>query len=97
MKLTTEQIQAVEKQTGIEPIPEDNPAMETLRQHFGDHTYYADANGLSILEPLADDADRRHAAVVQLAAWSEDRTALVAHEPMMRETVIDLEAPQEEP
>ena len=96
MRLTTQQIADVERQTGAEPIAENNPAMEQLKDYFGDHTFYADAEGLKIFEPVeeADDSEAQLATVVQLAAWADDdKTALVPHRPVVRDVVVDLGTP----
>lgn len=73
MKLTAEQVDAVERQTGAMPIPHDNPANEPLSQAFGEHTFYADQNGLHVLEPVeVEEADGEHAEVIQIAQWAND-------------------------
>ncbi len=73
MKLTTEQVTAIESQTGALPIPEDNEANTTLVEIFGDHTYYADQNGLCVLEPAeVEDGTPDLAEVIQIAEWASD-------------------------
>jgi hypothetical protein len=92
MKLSDEQVKAVEEQTGLQPIPEDNPAMEQLKQNFGDHTFYVDDRGLYVLATAADDQEEEHATAVQVASWTdENRTALQAHEPQATEAVFKLQ------
>lgn len=93
MKLSAQQIESIERQLGAEPIAEDNPAMDTLKSQFGDHTFYADTEGLSVLEPLEADSGGHRATVVQVATWADDqKTALVPHDPLVRDIVVDLES-----
>ncbi|RDD62713.1 hypothetical protein [Ferruginivarius sediminum] len=91
MKLNDEQVKAVEEHTGLQPIPEDNPAMAQLKQNFGEHTFYVDDRGLYVLETAADDDQQTHATAVQVASWTdENRTALQAHEPQATDAVFKL-------
>jgi hypothetical protein len=92
MKLNDTQMQEVSKQTGLKPIPDDNPAAPRLQERFGEHTFYLDANGLYIWEPI-DDADGANepAAAVMLAAWEgEDKQALKPTEPTRSQVVVEL-------
>lgn len=56
MKLSTQQVAAVKQELGADPVDEANPAMETLRNAFGDHTFYLASDGLFVLEPADKDA-----------------------------------------
>jgi hypothetical protein len=102
MKLNDQQTEAVERQTGLAPVPEDNPTVEMLKDNFGDHTFYVDKVGLYFWEPVDGDADDeaadgqadggRKAAAVLLAAWAdEERTAMRRTEPTVTDVVIDLD------
>jgi hypothetical protein len=92
MKLSDNQVKAVEEQTGLQPIPEDNPAMEQLKENFGDHTFYVDDRGLYILETPQDDTQQAQATAVQVAQWTdENRNALQAHEPQATDAVFSLQ------
>ena len=92
MKLSDNQVKAVEEQTGLQPIPEDNPAMDQLKENFGDHTFYVDDRGLYILETPQDDAQQAQATAVQVAQWTdENRNALQAHEPQATDAVFSLQ------
>lgn len=51
MKLTSQQVASVKQELGADPIEETNPAISTLRQAFGDHTFYLASDGLFVLEP----------------------------------------------
>lgn len=92
MKLNDTQMQEVTKQTGLEPIPEGNPAAPRLQERFGEHTFYLDANGLYIWEPIdAVEGANEPAAAVMLAAWEgEDKKALKPTEPTRSRLVIEL-------
>lgn len=84
MKLTEDQQRIVEDRTGLQPVPEDNPAMAQLRENFGDHTFYVDDQGLYVLEPHENEDEETPASAqaVQIASWTdENHTALQAHEP----------------
>ncbi|MBK1698098.1 hypothetical protein [Rhodovibrio salinarum] len=91
MKLSDNQVKAVEEQTGLQPIPEDNPAMDQLKENFGDHTFYVDDRGLYILETPQEDTAQSQATAVQVAQWTdENRNALQAHEPQATDAVFSL-------
>src|SRR3546814_7214645 len=55
MRLSEPQTQRVQEQTGASVVPEDNPSMPALKQNFGDHTFFLDAEGLHIWETVADE------------------------------------------
>ena len=104
MKLTAKQIEIVEQNTGLQPIPEDNPAMTQLKENFGDHTFYLDERGLYVLEAPAQSEgegkgnadDQSHATAVQVASWADDqKTALQPHEPVATDAVGKLTPPEE--
>lgn len=92
-KLTTQQIEEVQSQTGVTPIPDDNPAVEQLKGHFGDHTFYADRNGLHVWEQAGDEEgeDTETLTALRIAAWADDeKTALVPHEPVPSNAMVTL-------
>lgn len=93
MKLTTEQVGAIERQTGAIPIPDDNPASAALTEVFGTHTFYADQEGLHVLEPVvAEDQDGNQAEVIQIAEWTTDaKDELQPIEPQRSGSVLSLE------
>jgi hypothetical protein len=94
MKLTSRQITAVKQELSADPLEEENPAMETLRDAFGDHTFYVGADGLFVLEPVNDPAHAGEPAqLVLVAAWTdEQRNALQPVPPQTTEKVVDLAA-----
>lgn len=86
MKLSTLRInQALEQ---LEPkaiaVPEDHPTAPTLHEIFGEHTFFLDADGLEIIEPVDAQAAQGQAEnagqVVRLAIWNDSaRTTLAPH------------------
>jgi len=94
MKLTTKQIAAVKQEIGAEPLEEQNPAMDALRDAFGNHTFYVGVEGLFVLEPANDPThpgDPAH--LVLVAAWTdEQKNALQPIPPKASEKVVDLAA-----
>jgi len=96
MLLSDTQITAVEQQTGAKPIPAEDPSAAQLNEAFGSHTFYADPNGLHVIEALPEDMDGVEAgmaAIVQVAEWQdENKTSLVAIEPKALGAVVNLDA-----
>src|SRR3990170_3780392 len=83
MRLSEPQMQRVQQETGASVVPEDNPSMPALKQNFGDHTFFLDSEGLHIWETVTDEpAEDTKLVGVRVASWtSEEKTALVPHEP----------------
>jgi hypothetical protein len=63
-----------------------------LNDLSGEHTFFLDRNGLSIVEPAEDGgAAAQWAQVVNLASWSDDNpTGLDLHEPEATDVVVML-------
>lgn len=95
MRLSEPQMQRVQEETGASVVPEDNPSMPALKQNFGDHTFFLDAEGLHIWEAVSEEpAEDGKLVGLRVAAWSsEERTALVPHEPAPSQV---LEAPEKD-
>lgn len=93
MRLSELQMQRVQEETGASVVPEDNPSMPALKQNFGDHTFFLDADGLHIWESVAENPDDKAKLVgVRIASWSSDeKKSLVPHEPAPSQV---LEAPE---
>ena len=89
MKLDATQKGRVEDKFGTEAVADDHPAMGKLKEIFGDHTFFLDANGLNIIEPNPE-TGAQNGAVVKLASWTEDRTQLQVHEPEVLPVMVDL-------
>lgn len=101
MKLSDAQITEVERQTGMEPIADDNPALDTLKGHFGDHTFYIDDEGLYVWKRLEGvEQAGQPVTAMQVASWADDeKSGLQLHEPQPTHVVlkIDLPSPANDP
>src|SRR3546814_7307137 len=75
MRLSEPQTQRVQEQTGASVVPEDNPSMPALKQNFGDHTFFLDAEGLHIWETVADEPSEDGKLVGVRIARSEEHTS----------------------
>ncbi len=86
-------------QTQVEPISEDSPAIGRLEKAFGDHTFYADPNGLHVLERQG--AEKEHdnvVEVIQIAIWADEKKdALRPIEPRRTGAVLRLHMPDTSP
>ena len=90
MKLNAAQKLKVEDQLGVTAIGDEHPVNGTLRDAFGDHTFFLDAAGLNIVEPVATDQSNS-GNVVKLASWtSDERTELVGHDAETLAVTVDL-------
>lgn len=93
MKLTEARIDSALHQLKAQAVPENHPVMGQLSQMFGEHTFFIDAGGLTIIEPT-EDADEHPGTgqVVKLASWlDETRTNLVPQEPEYTQVVVALD------
>lgn len=91
MKLTADQIQVVQERVGVDPVDPDDPAVETLSENFGDHTFYVGQEGLFVWEAVEGAEGAEPAVLVHIAEWSEERDdALVSKEPQATDLVVDL-------
>jgi hypothetical protein len=88
MKLSAAQLTKVEDQLGVEALPEDNPAMPKLKEVFGEHTFFVDAAGLNVVEPIADSGT--DGTVVKIASWTDDKTQLRVHEPEPLSVAVEM-------
>ena len=94
MKLTSAQIERTLSQFDAQAIPESHPVLPRLNELFGDHTFFVDSDGLSIVEPTDGPAPGRTQAarVINVANWSDETLAsLAAHEPEPTDAVVELE------
>ncbi|TGY87579.1 hypothetical protein E5163_14175 [Marinicauda algicola] len=88
MKLTEAQAERIKSQFGAEPLPHDEPALDPIKDAFGEHTFYLDANGLVIFEPVEDQPDAARAVVV--AVWTDEKKEQLAGiQPQVTQTVVD--------
>jgi hypothetical protein len=93
MKLNDSQIEQALHQFEAEAIPAEHPVIAQLERLYGEHTYFLDGNGLSIVEPLEPDVfDGRRGVVVNLANWANtSNSSLQPHDPEATEFLVDLE------
>jgi hypothetical protein len=93
MKLTEKQLVSAHAALGVEPIPDDSPAMDELREAIGDHTFYLFDQGLLVFEPDADPETSESSARLTVAAqWAdEEKTSLAVVESLPTQIVVDLE------
>lgn len=99
MKLSSAQIAAVEKATGANPLPDEDPANRKLCETIGEHTFYVDRQGLLVLEkPEAPEAPEESLEVVRVGQWVEGNDQQLALTPPERTgQVIDLSEHRETP
>ena len=93
MKLTSAQVERTLSQFEANPVPSSHPMVPELNEVFGDHTFFLNSDGLSIVEPVAADPQvgARAARVVNLANWSDaNLTQLKPHEPEPTDAIINL-------
>lgn len=95
MKLTSTHVSQAPNQIRAEAVPESFPAVEQFIRVFGDHTFFIDEEGLSIVEPLgsaaAEGESMEATRLVRLAHWrDDDHSSLVPHTPQRTDTVVML-------
>lgn len=95
MKLAAETIAKTLDQFDAKVIPELHPAIPELSKRFGDHTFFLDEEGLSIVEPIEPaETGREAGVVVNLASWADsNRTSLELHDPEVTDVVVELGEP----
>ncbi len=94
MKLNSDQIASVKQDLSVDPLEEENPAMGSLRETFGDHTFYVGPEGLFIVEPIDDPMHPGEPAqLVMVAAWTDGKkNALQPVPPQKSQIMVDLAA-----
>jgi hypothetical protein len=92
MRLTSTQVERTLRQIEAQPIPDNHPALPQLNRLFGDHTFFLDSTGLSIVEPAeAGEPGVEAGKVVNVANWSDSsHTSLAPHEPESTDVVVAL-------
>lgn len=93
MKLTEARIDSALNQLEAQAIPENHPSTIQLSELFGEHTFFLDAGGLTIIEPVkADGVPEAMGRVVKLARWGDEtRRNLAPHEPEYTDIVVALD------
>lgn len=99
MKMNSDQIERTlhkmnAEEMNAEPIPAGHPMIPQLERLFGDHTYFLNDSGLSIVEPLDTEKAEGHLGVViNLASWTDAAAeSLRPHRPEPTGTIVDLAA-----
>ena len=92
MKLSSARIERTLSQYEAQAIPENHPVVPQLNRLFGEHTFFLDSSGLSIVEPAAPATTGGQAGkIVHLAHWSEGNpTSLEPHDPEPTDVVVSL-------
>jgi hypothetical protein len=92
MKLNSQMVDRTLSQIDAEAISEDHPMVPKLKTMFGDHTFFINASGLSIIEPLKERPQR--GTLLNVAKWHDKEDgALIAHdEPESTDVTVELEA-----
>jgi len=68
MKLTQQQADHIQEKTGLEPVPNEIAAQSGLTQHFGDDTFYLNADGIFVFEDQTSAEDQSTVTAVKIAA-----------------------------
>src|SRR5262249_44294329 len=91
MKLSSEKLDSVLEQIDAEVIPDNHPSLQKLRSIFGDHTFFVDDGGLTIIQPLGEHPQT--GGLVKIARWDDaDPPHLVPHTPEETDVLIKLES-----
>jgi hypothetical protein len=93
MKLSSKLVERTLSQFEAEAVPASHPAAAQFNELFGDHTFFLDANGLSIEPAEPTESGAKAGVVVKLASWSDStHTRLAPHPPEATDLVILLAA-----
>jgi hypothetical protein len=93
MKLSSEDVERTLAKFNAEPVPDNHPVIEDLRNNFGDHTFFLHQNRLHIVEPAeAYTEGGPTGRIVRLARWTDgSRESLTPHERVLTNVVVALE------
>jgi hypothetical protein len=93
MKLNSALVERTLNQYEAQAIPENHPVVPQLSSLFGDHTFFLNASGLSIVEPTGTtDTGAQTAQVVKVADWNDaNRTSLIPSEPEPMDVTVVLD------
>ena len=96
MRLNSAQLKQTLSQFEAQPIPDDHPLVPKLNELFGDHTFFLDAHGLNVVEPIEDGvAGAQAGTIVKVADWSDAQLSRLApHDPQSTEVIVILETEQ---
>jgi hypothetical protein len=96
MKLTATQVTAIEKQTGLKPLPDSAASEAGLAEAFGDQTFYVDPQGVYVFESIenpsgnGDPAMAIQIASVEATEGEGDEVTVRAMQPRSIELTVDL-------
>ena len=92
MKLNTTQIDRIQEEVGLTPVPEADPVQAQLEEHFGAHTFYVDTSGLYVWEAVGEpELAEPQAVALRVASWAnEEKTLLESHEPRATGNLVSL-------
>jgi hypothetical protein len=93
MKMKSAQVERTLSQFKARAIPDDHPVVPQLNSLFGDHTFFLDSDGLSVVEPteFTQSGDALSGTVVKLAIWNDPNlTSLAPQEPELTDIVVEL-------
>ena len=96
MKLTPMQTSRAARQIKAWAAPEDDPAARWFSDFFGEHTFFLDRHGLSIVEPMEDQStgDVELGRVIKVAGWLDAAcTVLSPHPWEITSVVVTLDGP----
>lgn len=93
MKLNSTQTEQALSQFDAEVLPDDHPVLKQLSGIYGDHTFFLDDNGLTVLEPAETaEMEVQTGEIVSLASWSDATlTSVRPHEPEPTGVLVVLE------
>jgi hypothetical protein len=92
MKLSPALLERTLNQYDAKAIPDGDPVVPQLTELFGDHTFFLDDGGLSIVEPAEPmQSGAQTGRLVKLADWTAGKSGLSPHEPEPTDMVIVLE------
>jgi hypothetical protein len=94
MKLNDAQIERTLNQMQAEAVPPDHPLIPRLVELFGEHTYFLNSSGLTIVEPVrGDNGAQPLGLVVNVASWADENSPeLRAHEPEATDILVAMES-----
>lgn len=74
MKLSGAHTEAIQRSTGLVPVPESDPIHQSLESRYGPHTFYLDQKGIYIWEPLPIPAGggRTELRAYQIGTWANE-------------------------
>lgn len=94
MRLASASVEKILTQFKAQALPDDHPAVPDLSRVFGEHTFFLDKSGLSIVEPTGTEIDGTIVArVIKVASWRDaSMTDMKRHDPEPTEVVVILES-----